>query len=263
MDNNENKDLEQTNETNDEEQLVPAVVEEPEAETVEAVDAEVMPTPEEAQAQINEINKQIQGIMKKYKMTMWGMIACIVVYLIALFWLKNMIVVLICCIPMVAMAVLNSRYSKQARALMQKRQEIKNREDARIKREQALASGDMDAAAAAQAVINNEPIIANASSLNDLPKEYTVLDDVVVDGETIPHVILSPYGVAVVDEADRTDLMHGVLEELSLDAPVYMYEPDENIAELAEQIQMPKTVALSEPEIYSILSRLTGLNLPH
>lgn len=219
-------------------------------ETPETVEA-----PETVET-VDEINAKVQALLKKYKLTMYGMIACIVLYLISLFWIRNTIIVVIICIPMIACAVLNSRYSKQIRQLVATRNQMQSREEARKRAEEAgLDPDEMDLGD----VNSGEAIVANASSLNDLPKEYTVLDDVDLDGDVIPHIILSPYGVAVVDSTDRTELITQKLKELDLEAPVYMYEPSEDIALLAENIQMPKEVVFTEPDIYKVLYSLTGL----
>lgn len=207
---------------------------------------------------IEEINAQFEELMKKYKLTMYGMMACIVVYLICLFWVKNLWIVLIVCVPMIALAVYNSRISKQVRELAARRNQLKAREDAAARA--ALTGEEVDGQDMGIGAENlDEAIVANATSLNDLPKEYTVLDQVELDGQEIPHVILSPYGIAVVDSTDRTAQIEALLQELEVESPVYMYEPSEDIALLAERIQLPKEVALTESDIYKILYRISGL----
>lgn len=195
------------------------------------------------------LNSQIQELLKKYKMTMWALVACIALYLVFLFVVKaewSTWVVLVLCIIMIVLAVLNTRYSRAIQKLAKQRQQI-------LKQEKS-DSGELSAESA-----QASEIVANAKTLNDLPREYTVLDNVELDGKTAEHIVVSPYGIAVVASEDLTLQVQDVLVDLGIQSPVRLYSPDEDIAVMAEQIQMDKEPALDESQIMSVLYRLTGL----
>lgn len=204
-----------------------------------------------------ECSQKIAEINKKFRMTMYGVMVCVLLYLIALFAIKNTTLVLIICIPMIILAVMNNRYGKQIRMIAQKRQEFRDAEN-RIKAQNPdAAEGDI----IELPVEDIKETMSNVKSLNDLPKDYTVLDQVMINNNPAAHIIVSPYGVAVVDEVDRTDDLKGVLQGLEIDAPVFWYAPvsDDELLDLAARIQSPRTVVLTEQEIYKILYRLNGL----
>lgn len=196
------------------------------------------------------LNSQIQELLKKYKMTMWALVGCIALYLVFLFIVKaewSTWVVLALCVVMIVLAVLNTRYSRAIQKLAKQRQELI--------RQEKIENGELDEQ---QAAASSE-IVANAKSLNDLPKEYTVLDEVDLEGKKAEHIVVSPYGVAIVASEDLKPEMDSVLADLGIQSPVYSYSPEEEVSVLAEKIQMEKTPALDESQIMSILYRLTGL----
>lgn len=204
-----------------------------------------------------ECSQKIAEINKKFRMTMYGVMVCVLLYLIALFAIKNTTLVLIICIPMIILAVMNNRYGKQIRMIAQKRQEFRDAENRLKEQNPEAAEGDI----IELPVEDIKETMSNVKSLNDLPKDYTVLDQVMINNNPAAHIIVSPYGVAVVDEVDRTDDLKAVLQGLEIDAPVFWYAPvsDDELLDLAARIQSPRTVVLTEQEIYKILYRLNGL----
>lgn len=226
--------------------------EEVEAEIVETADPET----------IAKIDSQIQQLMKKYKMSMWALVACIVLYLIFLFIIKTAYstwVVLGICVVMIGIAVYNTKISKQVQRLALEKRRLTNPKAA-----QSAPAGAMSkstAGAELGQVDDSEPIVANAASLNDLPKQYTVLDDVEFsDGQRAQNVIVSPYGVAVVGSPDLRPEVDAVLQEANVEeVPIFFYSPDEEVSVLAEKIQMEKMVVLDEGKIMEILLKLTGI----
>lgn len=205
---------------------------------------------------VAECNSVIQEINKKFKATMYAVMVCVVLYLLALFWLRNNGVVLIICIPMLIFAVMNNRYGKQIRVIAGKREQIR-KEEARVNAETNSEGAE---------VVELQPgditeTITNAKSLNDLPKEYTVLDEVMINERPAAHIIVSPYGVVIVDNEDRTQEVRDLLENLNIEYPITWYEPvsEEQVFDLASKIQENRTTVLTEPEIYKILYRLNGL----
>ncbi|WP_289220614.1 hypothetical protein [Ileibacterium valens] len=205
---------------------------------------------------VAECNSAIQEINKKFKATMYAVMVCVVLYLLALFWLRNNGVVLIICIPMLIFAVMNNRYGKQIRVIAGKREQIR-KEEARVNAETNSEGAE---------VVELQPgditeTITNAKSLNDLPKEYTVLDEVMINERPAAHIIVSPYGVVIVDNEDRTQEVRDLLENLNIEYPITWYEPvsEEQVFDLASKIQENRTTVLTEPEIYKILYRLNGL----
>lgn len=215
--------------------------------TQETVEAEVLPTTE-------ELKQQYAAEMKKYKLSLYVVLASIALYIFGMFFVKNYIFVLACCVPLIAGAVWNSKEAKKIRKINQEYVQVTQME----KNAQAVADGTM--APEEAELLNASSIVANAKSLNDLPKEYTVLDNEELYGTPVAHIILSPYGVALVDATDRTEDMRSLLQEVGVESPVFSYAPGEDVAVLAEQIQMPKNTVLTEKEIYQILYHLRGLD---
>lgn len=206
-------------------------------------------------------NAAIQEIMKKYRFTMYAVLVCVLVYLVGLFAIRNTVVVLITCIPMIILAVMNNRYGKQIRKIAARRTELNKEIEAEKKEEErqlAIENGEE----VTDVVYSEEPVKEDAKSLNDLPKEYTVLDHVAVGDEEIDHIVLSPYGLTIVDENDSTDAVHNLIEDLNINVPIYYVKPEEgeDISVLAARIQEPRQVVLTEQEIFKILYRLNGLD---
>lgn len=206
---------------------------------------------------VEECQKAIAEINKKFKATMYGVMLCVVAYLVALFWLRNTLIVFLICIPMIIFAIMNNRYGKQIRVIAEKRNQIRQ-EEARVNRE----VGEDGAEVVELDKSDIHETVTNARSLNDLPKEYTVLDQVMINDEPAAHIIVSPYGVAVVDNADRSEEIKALTEDLQLEFPVTWYEPvsDDQIYDLVSRIQENRNPVLTEPEIYKILYRLNGLD---
>lgn len=197
------------------------------------------------------LNAQIKGLMKKYKYTMWALVVCIAFYLLFLFGIKaawTNYAVLAICVVMIVLAIFNIRYSKAIQKLAKEKQELDKQEK--------LANGELNEADLQTA---DEAVAANAASLNDLPKAYTVLDEVKLNDGTAQHVIVSPYGVAIVGSEDLKPAIEEILVEKGIEAPVFVYEPIEDVAELAQAIQMEKQTVLDESQIMAVLYRLTGI----
>ena len=227
--------------------------EEMEAEVIETADPEA----------VANIDRQIQQLMKKYKMSMWALVACIVLYLVFLFLIKTTYstwIVLGICVVMIGIAVYNTKISKQVQRLALEKRRLTNPKGAATT-SSASAMTKSTAGAALGQVDESEPIVANAASLNDLPKQYTVLDDVEFsDGQRAQNVVVSPYGIAVVGNPDLRPEVDALLQEASIeDVPVFFYSPDEEVSALAEKIQMEKMVVLDENKIMEILLKLTGI----
>lgn len=249
------------------EPVVNPVHEDPIQDVHEEVSGELMPagspaandgqdtviSPEDQQV-IDSLDGQIRELMKKYKMTMWALVACIVAYLVFLFLVKtswSTWVVLAICVVMIAIAVMNTKYSRRIQKLAMEKQKLKK---------QAQATGGSADAASAIGQTGNEAIVANAASLNDLPRQYTVLDDVeFAEGQEAENIVVSPYGVAVVGSPDLKPELDAVLQEAGVEAPIFFYSPEQEVSALAEAIQMEKTIALDEKQIMDILYKLTGL----
>ncbi|GEM_PF-2060125 len=222
---------------------------------VEVVDPEV----------VASVDNQIKDLMKKYKMSMWALVACIVVYLLFLFIIKTAYstwIVLGVCVVMIGIAVYNTKISRQVQKLaVEKRRLTHPNEAAAPQQAQGGLTGKSTAGAPVGELDSSQPIVANATSLNDLPKQYTVLDDVEFsDGQRAANVVVSPYGIAVVGSEDLRPEMEAILQEDGLeDVPVAYYNPDEEVSSLAEKIQEDKMVVLDENKIMTLLLKLTGL----
>ncbi len=232
-------------------ELVPASGDQSQQQTASA---EAL-SPEDQQV-IDSLDGQIKELMKKYKMTMWALVACIVAYLIFLFVIKaswSTWVVLGICVVMIALAVMNTRYSRRIQKLAMEKQKLK-------KQAQAAAAPGQSSDGRIGQVDSDEAIVANAASLNDLPRQYTVLDEIEFsDGQSAENIVVSPYGVAVVGSPDLKPELEAILQEAGVEAPIFFYSPDQEVAALAEEIQMEKTIALDEKQIMDILYKLTGL----
>lgn len=231
---------------------LPAAPNEADHETIE-VEQEVLPSDEELEEQINEINGKIQTLMKKYNYTMYGLIVLIVLYLVCLFWIHNSFLLLGLCIPMILLAFYNSKQAKQVRQLAAQRQELKTKvERAQKAKEQGTSVEEALA----------EPVTAEIVSLNDLPKQYTVLDDVALeDGTIVDHVVISPAGIVVVNVEDVREPLKELLEELNgIDYITWIDPTDKTFAEIGEEIQKDQFQILTEQEIYKILYRLNDLD---
>ncbi len=212
----------------------------------EPVESELLPTTDDLKAQYAQE-------MKGYKASLYLVVASVILYVISMFFLRNNWVTLLSCVPLIAGAFWNNRQAKKIRKINTEYAKIKEIE----KKAQAMENGEPYDDVQ---VLDSSEIVTNAGSLNDLPREYTVLDNEELDGATVKHIILSPYGVAIVDDLDHTAAMKAMLEELNIEAPVYSYLPMDDMSELVMQIQEPRDAALSEKEIYRILYHLRGLD---
>ena len=205
---------------------------------------------------IEEMNTKINGLMKKYKWTMYGIVGCIAAYFIVMFVIKNQMLLLALCVPMILLGITNHKLGKQITQLVNERNEALKAQKAQEEQEQKTESGENESEDGAAAV---ESETVECRSLNDLPKEYTVMDKVDVRGQTVDHIIVSPYGVAIVNETDPTEDVREVIQTLNLEPPIFYYPADEDIPSLAAKIQKEKKAVLSEPEVYNILYRVSGL----
>lgn len=201
-----------------------------------------------------KLDAQIQDVLKKYKLTMGLLIACIAAYLVFLFLVKetwSTYVVLGICVIMIILAIYNTRLSRQIQRLAAEKQRL---------------GGSQCSPAAGSRVgqIDDQlEMMENAQSLNDLPRQYTVLDDVQFeDGEVAQNIVVSPYGVAVVgSDALRQDVA-SVLLECGIENPneiLFFYNPDQEISALAQQILQVNVICLDERKIMDILLKLTGI----
>lgn len=206
-------------------------------------------------ARMDEIAKEIQANLKTYKLTMWLIVIAIAVYLLLLFVFKSRGVLLVC-IVMIILAVINTKYSRKIQKLAAERANLKKSleqpQDVQVTAviEKGLIKGTDN---------SSEAIVANAKSLNDLPKEYTVLDHVELEHGEAAHIVVSPYGIALVGDPALKEDIDALLYVEGLSSPIYVYDPDQDIAALAEAIQMEKIVELSEGECMKVCQKFLGL----
>lgn len=208
------------------------------------------------ETQLEGIDDAIRSLMSKYKLTMYILVACIVIYLLFLFVFRPpwaTYVVITTCVIMLVLAVVNTRISKKIQQLAVTRKTV------RQSLEKLKNNGESEQEASAQE-IKEEAIVANATSINDLPKQYTVLDEVPFqDGKKAPHVVVSPYGIAVVGDQDLKDEIQVDLDLLGISSPIFFYDPNTDVATLVENIQMEKQIVLDEEQIYTLLKQFVGL----
>ena len=205
---------------------------------------------------IEEMNTKINDLMKKYKLTMYGIVACIAAYFFVMFVVKNQLFLLALCVPMILLGISNHKLGKEITRLVNERNDALKEQKAQEERAQKIEDGELSAEDA-EVVIESE--IPVCESLNDLPKEYTVMDKVEVNGQIVDHIIVSPFGVAIVNVTDPTDDVREVIDTLNIEPPIFYYPPEEDIPSLAAKIQKDKEVVLTEPEVYNILYRVSGL----
>lgn len=221
------------------------------AEKPEVVEAE------NVSEEMESLTAQIKEQMKKYKLTMWALIASIVFYLLFLFVIRqswSTYVVFGICIVMIVLAVINTKISRKIQKLAAKRAELKKA------MEKPMTTDETDNSGLVGSQDSASPIVANAKSLNDLPKQYTVLDEVDLgDGKSAEHIVVSPYGVAIIGDPDLRSDVEVILQEAGVEAPIFVYDPATPVEQLAEEIQMEKTVALDEKQVMDLLYKLTGL----
>ena len=208
------------------------------------------------ETQLEGTDDAIRSLMSKYKLTMYILVACIVVYLLFLFVFRPAwatYVVITTCIIMLVLAVVNTRISKKIQQLAVTRKTI------RQSLEKLKNNGESEQEASTQE-IKEEAIVANATSINDLPKQYTVLDEVPFqDGKIASHIVVSPYGIAVVGDQNLKDEIQVDLDLLGISSPIFFYDPNTDVATLVENIQMEKQIVLDEEQIYTVLKQFVGL----
>lgn len=209
----------------------------------------------ELQEKKAKLDAEIQEVLKKYKLTMSLLIACIAAYLVFLFVIKeswSTYVVLGICVIMIVLAVYNTRLSRHIQKLAAEKQRL---------------GGTQCPAAAAGSRIGSVDdqleMMENAQSLNDLPRQYTVLDEVQFeDGKVAQNIVVSPYGVAVVGSDHLRADVASVLLECGIENPneiLFFYDPDQEIGTLAQEITRVNVVCLDERQIMDILLKLTGI----
>lgn len=203
---------------------------------------------------IDKITNEIRDLLKIYKVTMWAIVASIVVYLLVLFVFKSK-GLLIVCIVMIVLAIINTRYSRKIQKLAAERTKLKKS----IESPTSEAAAPTDGSLQVGTDNSSEAIVTNAKSLNDLPREYTVLDHVEFPAGEVDHVVVSPYGIALIGDPKYRADMESVLQEIQIDSPIFVYNPDEEISKLVEQIQMEKIVELTEAQCMTICQKLLGL----
>ena len=201
--------------------------------------------------EINQINAQIQQTYAKYKRTMIYLVACFVIYIVFMFVVKeswSVYVVLANCVAMIALAVYDTRLTRKIRRLATER--------GRLMEESKVANG--------QAVATDLPMVENAQSLNDLPRQFTVLDDIEFeDGTVAEHIVVSPYGIAVVGNESLKENVLQALDQCGVDQAeelVTFYDPNEETSELVQKILQVNVNCLDERQIMQILLNLTGLS---
>mgnify|MGYP003375577705 CR=1 FL=1 len=157
-------------------------------------------------------------------------------------------VVLANCVAMIALAVYDTRLTRKIRRLATER--------GRLMEESKVANG--------QAVATDLPMVENAQSLNDLPRQFTVLDDIEFeDGTVAEHIVVSPYGIAVVGDESLKDNVLQALDQCGVDQAeelVMFYDPNEETSELVQKILQVNVNCLDERQIMQILLNLTGLS---
>jgi hypothetical protein len=197
-------------------------------------------------ARLTQINQEIRDTMGKYKISMYGIVACIIAYVICLFVIKNATYVLILCVPMVALAIYNSRLAKKIRKLCDERDEL-----------QAPKNED------------GTPIVSSAqpdkeiTSYNQLSKAYTVMDNVDLGGVNADHVILSPFEAVIVIAPENAETakeaLEKILEEKQAPAPIRIIDADLPVAEGVKLAQENQKSVLSEAQIMQVLMTLVNL----
>lgn len=244
---------------------------EEEAPVVEIVDEDEMPSQQEVevplvldaditseeeveidnQAEIDEINAQIQQTYAKYKRTMILLVACLVIYIVFMFVIKqpwSVYVVLANCVAMIALAIYDTKLTRKIRKLAVER--------GRLMEESKAANGEP--------ITTDLPMVENAQSLNDLPRQFTVLDEVEFeDGTVAEHIVVSPYGIAVVGDESLKDNVLQALEQCNINQAEEMltfYDPNEETSTLVQNILKVNANCLDERQIMEILLNLTGIN---
>lgn len=244
---------------------------EEEAPVVEIVDEDEMPSQQEVevplvldaditseeeveidnQAEIDEINAQIQQTYAKYKRTMILLVACLVIYIVFMFVIKqpwSVYVVLANCVAMIALAIYDTKLTRKIRKLAVER--------GRLMEESKAANGEP--------ITTDLPMVENAQSLNDLPRQFTVLDEVEFeDGTVAEHIVVSPYGIAVVGDESLKDNVLQALEQCNINQAEEMltfYDPNEETSTLVQNILKVNVNCLDERQIMEILLNLTGIN---
>lgn len=203
------------------------------------------------QAEIDEINAQIQQTYAKYKRTMILLVACLVIYIVFMFVIKqpwSVYVVIVNCAVMIALAIYDTKLTRKIRKLAVER--------GRLMEESKAANGEP--------ITTDLPVIENAQSLNDLPRQFTVLDEVEFeDGTVAEHIVVSPYGIAVVGDESLKDNVLQALEQCNIEQAEEMltfYDPNEEISTLVQNILKVNVNCLDERQIMQILLNLTGLS---
>lgn len=206
--------------------------------------------PVDNQEEIDAINKEIQKTYAKYKRTMFVLVACFAIYLVFMFMVKkpwSMYVVLADCVALIALAVYDTRLTRRIRKLATER--------GRLMEEAKIANGEP--------VTTDLQTVENAQSLNDLPRQFTVLDDIEFeDGMVANHIVVSPYGIAVVGSEDLKDNVVRSVAECGIYNPeeiMTFYDPEDEVSTLVQNILKVNVNCLDERQIMNILLNLTGI----
>lgn len=251
---NENKEPAQT-----------PVEKEPENEAIETVEVTIVEDPQtgmiegesvdhsQTLAEIDQLDQAIAKDMELYKASLWAVGILVGLYLLCLFVFKTG--VLIVCILMIIAAVMNTRYSRRVQKAAAKRAKLKKSLE-NPQPAQSTADGNGLEIGTDR---SDEAIVTDVKSLNELPKEYTVLDHVKLGDTDVENIVVSPYGIAVVGEESVRPQIEAILAEANADSPIFFYSADLPVNDLAGKIQMEKIVVLSEQQIMSVLQKLLGL----
>lgn len=181
-------------------------------------------------ALLEKLHAEMQVLLAKNRLSNLILIGLIVLYVLALFFFNNWIMILILIIPMLALAVWDHRNLKAIRALQQQ-----------INIQQGKSAADL----------------SRYRSLNELPKVYTVVDETETEGLHFDHLVLSPYGIDCISPEDESEQ---IAEKLNVpQKDVYWISSELPLEEQIEKILSHHENVLSEQELFQILYVINGL----
>lgn len=187
--------------------------------------------------QLKEKQAQLAQLMDKYKKASKVLLGTILVYVLVVFFVKQNWVTVIMMVVMFAVCIWSVRVSKQVKTAAEEVQKLK-----------------------AELAPDTEEIITEApADLNHLPRNFTVADDVELEGVTIPHIIVSPYSIIILGEQEHKKLVDDVLTQLDLQAPVTVLPAGVSMDELNAMINASTEIVLTEDQIFKILYRLNDI----
>lgn len=188
--------------------------------------------------QLKEKQAQMAQLMDKYKKASKVLLGTIIVYILVIFFIKNNMITMVIMGVMLVVCIWSIRLSKQIRTLSVEIQNLKAE----------LMPADE------QSVLSEAP-----ADLNHLPRNFTVLDNVELEGAVIPHVIVSPYSIIILGDQTQKKLVDDVLTALELQAPVTVLPANVSMEELNAMINASDEIVLTEEQIFKILYRLNDI----